>query len=270
MMPAEAEKEPEDDRRALERLCVATRAVRPVQNLLRLVAGPDGVLTPDLRRRLPGRGVWVTATRRAVEDAIRRKAFARALKRPVETPADLPDRIEALLERACIDMLSMANKAGLVAPGFSKTQERIEQERAVAILQAVECSRDGARKVAQLVRRTYFDLAPPILVTFLTSGQISLALGRADVVHAALGSGPATTGFLDRIAALRVWREGEAAKPAHPHEDGAAAAPEGDLQGDDPGSDDFLNDADGSDRLSADEANQGNPSLGQPAGSGTE
>src|SRR5262245_35414502 len=96
-----------DDRQALERLCVATRLVRPVRDLIRFVASPDGVLTPDLKRRLPGRGAWVTASRAAFLEAVRKKAFARALKRPVEVPTDLADRIEALLERAALDMLSL-------------------------------------------------------------------------------------------------------------------------------------------------------------------
>ena len=46
----------------LERMCVATRTVRPVDDMIRFVVGPDGEAVPDLKRKLPGRGVWVTAT----------------------------------------------------------------------------------------------------------------------------------------------------------------------------------------------------------------
>src|SRR2546423_10135785 len=125
-----------DDRQSLERLCVATRLVRPVGELIRFVASPDGVLTPDLKRKLPGRGAWVTASRAAFLEAVRKKAFARALKRPVDVPADLADTIAALLERRALDMLALANKAGLVVAGYAKVMERIEAGRAVAVIQA--------------------------------------------------------------------------------------------------------------------------------------
>ena len=48
---------------AAERLCAATRSVKPVDDMIRFVVGPDGVV-PDLKRKLPGRGVWVTASGR--------------------------------------------------------------------------------------------------------------------------------------------------------------------------------------------------------------
>src|SRR6266705_5923939 len=68
-----------------ERLCIVTRTVKPVAELIRFVVGPDGIV-PDLKRKLPGRGVWVTATRAAVSAAVERKAFGRAFKREVTVP----------------------------------------------------------------------------------------------------------------------------------------------------------------------------------------
>jgi predicted RNA-binding protein YlxR (DUF448 family) len=202
-----------DDRRALERLCVATRLVRPVGELLRFVVSPDGVLTPDLKRKLPGRGAWVTASRIAFDLAVKKNAFSRALKRPVAIPDDLADRIDGLLERAALDMLSLANKAGLVVPGFAKVENFLASGRAAALLQAREGAGDGARKLAATARRSYLDETDPTrtlppLVTIFQSHHFDLALGRSNVIHAALGAGPATTGFLERVAALAFWREG--------------------------------------------------------------
>ena len=71
------------------RLCAVSRAPKPPEELIRFVAGPDGAIVPDLARRLPGRGVWVDATREAVAAAVRQKAFAKSLKRQVSVPADL-------------------------------------------------------------------------------------------------------------------------------------------------------------------------------------
>ena len=74
----------------LLRQCVVSRAHKPPEELIRFVAGPDGTIVPDLARRLPGRGVWVDATREAVDAAVRQKAFAKSLKRQVTVPPDLP------------------------------------------------------------------------------------------------------------------------------------------------------------------------------------
>jgi predicted RNA-binding protein YlxR (DUF448 family) len=200
-----------DDRRARERLCVATRRVRPVGELIRFVVAPDATLTPDLRRRLPGRGVWVTASRQAFLDAVRRQAFARALKCPVQVAPDLVETIDRLLERSALDMLSLANKAGLVVSGFAKVARLVESKNAAALIEAEEAADDGARKLAAAVHRTYLDASAPVLVTIFRSAHLDLALGRSNVIHAALGAGPATSGFLDRVAALAFWRDGDPA-----------------------------------------------------------
>jgi predicted RNA-binding protein YlxR (DUF448 family) len=84
----------------VERLCVVTREVRPISQLIRFVIGPDGEAVPDLKRKLPGRGVWVTATRDGLGEAIKRKVFARGFKRDVRLPPDLLDRIGPLLEQS--------------------------------------------------------------------------------------------------------------------------------------------------------------------------
>ena len=86
----------------VERLCVATRRTQPVGDMIRLVVGPDGTLTPDLKRNLPGRGVWVSATRAAVAEAIKRSAFPRSLKAAVKVPPDLPSVIEELMVRRAV------------------------------------------------------------------------------------------------------------------------------------------------------------------------
>ena len=94
--------------REIERMCAATRTVRPVSDLIRYVIGPGGEAVPDLKHKLPGRGVWVTATQGALGDAIQRKVFARGFKRDVRLPADLLARTEDLLERSALDARSPA------------------------------------------------------------------------------------------------------------------------------------------------------------------
>src|SRR5271170_7887416 len=113
------------------RLCAATRTVHPVSELIRFVVGPDGEAVPDVKAKLPGRGIWVTATRDAMAEAIRRKAFARGFKREVRLPQDFVSRTERLLERAVLDALAVAGKAGLIAAGFTKAETALQHEDVV-------------------------------------------------------------------------------------------------------------------------------------------
>jgi uncharacterized protein len=194
--------------RERERFCVATRAVQPVSDLIRFVVGPNGEAVPDIKSKLPGRGVWVTATRGALEDAIKRKAFARGFKRDVRLPPDLAARTELLLEQAVLDALGMAQKAGLVAAGFGRTGQALEREDVAALLHAAEASPDGVRKLASAVRHRP---SPPVpVIEFLTSAQLDLALGRPNVVHAALLAGPVSDTFLSRSRRLERFRTGGA------------------------------------------------------------
>ena len=190
------------------RLCAATRTVQPVSDLIRFVVGPNGEAVPDLKSKLPGRGIWVTATRDAMGEAIKRKVFARGFKRDVRLPPDLVDRTEHLLERAALDALAIAGKAGLVAAGFGKVETALENREVAAVLHAAEASSDGIRKLdaAQHRRRP---AQPPVVIGFLSSAQLDLALNRTNVVHAGLLAGPASETFLARCWRLERFRTGD-------------------------------------------------------------
>src|ERR1700752_3283516 len=95
-----------------ERFCAVTGAVTPVAEMIRFVVSPDGVVVPDLKRRLPGRGIWITATRPALDKAVARRAFAKGFKRDVQLPTDFVETTERLIEQAALDSLAMAHKAG--------------------------------------------------------------------------------------------------------------------------------------------------------------
>jgi len=191
--------------RERERLCVATRTVRPLSDLIRFVIGPDGEAVPDIKRKLPGRGVWVTATQDALGEAIKRKAFARGFKRQVRLSPDLVALTERQLERAALDALAVAGKAGLVAVGFAKTEVALERGQAVALLHAAEAAADGIRKLDSALRKAG---GPPV-IGFLTSAQLGLALNRPNVIHAALLAGPVSETFLARCRRLERFRTGD-------------------------------------------------------------
>jgi len=190
-----------------ERLCIVTRVVKPVGDMIRFVVGPDGSVVPDLKRKLPGRGLWVTATKEAVKLAVARKAFGRGFKRDVRVAADLDGFVERLLERSALDALAIAHKAGGVASGFSKVEGVLDKERVVALIHAADASADGVRKLAAAAVRRFGDTDQrPVEIKLFTSAQLDLALGRANVVHAAVLAGPASDGFLARCRSLDRFR----------------------------------------------------------------
>ena len=206
--PTETELDSGPHSRERERMCVHTREVRPVADLIRFVVGPDGVAVPDLKSKLPGRGVWVTATQDALAEAIKRKTLARGFKREVRLSADLVAQTEHLLERAVFDALAMAGKAGLVATGFGKTETALSRERVAGLIHAAEAAPDGVRKLGGVLRKYGLEDEIPV-ISALSSEQLDLALGRPNVIHAALLAGPATDTFLARYRRLERFRSGD-------------------------------------------------------------
>lgn len=195
---------------ARERLCVATRAVRPLSELIRFVAAPDGKVMADIKRNLPGRGAWVTARRDVLAQAVRRGALQRALRKPVTVPADLPAETERLLARAVLDALAIAHKAGQVAAGHAKVAAALATGAVVALIHARDAGEDGVRKIAAEARqRRATEQALPVIGTF-ASAELDLALARSNVIHAALLSGHASEAVLARWRALDQFRTGSA------------------------------------------------------------
>jgi uncharacterized protein len=188
-----------------ERLCAATREVKPVDKMIRFVVGPDDVVVADVRRRLPGRGIWVTATRQALRTAIARKAFARGFKRDIRVKTDLIEATDRLLERAALDALAMSHKAGRVAIGFAEVAAVLKHDRLRALVHAAEAAPDGRRKLAAVLRRRQ-DAAAIAVIEAFSSAQLDLALGRSNVIHAALLAGPESDTFLARTARLDCFR----------------------------------------------------------------
>ena len=188
-----------------DRFCVVSRRSKPVDEMIRFVAGPNGVV-PDLKCKLPGRGVWVTATRPAVVEAVKRGAFQRGFRSGVAVAADLPDLVERLFVRAALDALAVAHKAGLVAVGFAKAETAITGETVVALIHAAEASDDGIRKLAAARKRRLGEAEKTAVVRTFASAQLDLALGRINVVHAALLAGRASDTFIVRWRRLERFR----------------------------------------------------------------
>jgi len=193
-----------------ERSCALTRKVMPVGEMVRFVIGPDGGVVPDVKRKLPGRGLWIAGCRAAVSEAVKRNVFGRGFKRQVRAAADLAAETERLLERAALDALAIANKAGRVVTGAHKVAAALDGNDVLALIHAAGAADDGRRKLDAALRRTTHE--PPretVTVETFSGGQLDLALNRSNVVHAALLAGPGSETFIARVKRLERFRTGK-------------------------------------------------------------
>jgi predicted RNA-binding protein YlxR (DUF448 family) len=193
------------------RMCAVTRQVKPIDELIRFVVAPSGEVIPDLKRKLPGRGLWISLSRAAVDDAARRGVFARGFKKAVQASPELAADTEALLVRSAADALAMAGKAGQVVSGFAKTESALATGDVAAVIHAADGSDDGIRKLdAKLAALTRENTEKPAnlpVIRVFTTDELDLALGRSNVVHAALLAGPASKTFLARCQMLDRYRQ---------------------------------------------------------------
>ncbi|MEO1265576.1 MAG: RNA-binding protein [Pseudomonadota bacterium] len=186
------------------RQCAVTRDTADRTELIRFACAPDGCVTPDLKEKLPGRGVWVGARRHLVEAAAAKGAFKRGFKANVVVPDGLADLVGDLLRRDAIQALSLAIKAGVVVTGFDSVSAMIAKGDADVLLQASDAADDGRQKLS-----TKHDAVAAAAgraartAGVLTIDELALATGRANVVHAGLSRSRATDVFVraaDRLA----------------------------------------------------------------------
>lgn len=183
-----------------ERRCIATGDSGGTAGMIRFVLDPVGALTPDLAERLPGRGVWLTADRALVETAVKKRLFSRGFRQPVETPADLAERLEALAAKRAVEALSLARKAGAAIAGFDKVRARLREGPVGALLAARDGAEDGRRKLAGL-------RAEAPLIEAFTADEMGFAFGRDSVIHAALEPGGAANRLLREARRLDGLRQ---------------------------------------------------------------
>jgi uncharacterized protein len=194
----------EEDQAGPERTCIVTRAKGSPDDMLRFVVAPDARVVPDVRHKLPGRGLWVTARADLVAEAVRKQLFARGFKAKVSVSEALPEEIYGLLVKDCLQSLSLANKAGQVTAGFGKVEAAIEEGTAGVLIHASDGAADGIRKLSQVLHRRGAGGTPQFKL--FTSAQLDLALGRTNVIHAALTDGAASRNFAAKCARLEFYR----------------------------------------------------------------
>ncbi len=180
------------------RKCIATGELYPKSELLRFVIGPDGSVVHDGLEKLPGRGIWVLANKKALEKAVSKKLFSRAAKMQAQVPDDLVDKVEAALAKRVISLLAMARKAGRAVTGATKVKDKVAGPGIAALFQA----QDGSPREKSRIR--LYDGGE----TFecLTKSELGEAFGREFAVHAALDTGGLAARVIEEAIRLKGFR----------------------------------------------------------------
>ena len=169
------------------RRCIITRTALEKPALIRFVIDPDGKVTPDLKEKLPGRGLWVTADRAILAQAVAKNAFSKAAKQSVKVDPALADRVADLAKREVMDLLGLAKKSGQLTAGFEKVEARLRAGSIGLLIAASDGAEDGRGKLARLAGSGVEICAP------LTAADLAHALGREHAVHAAIRPGNIAT-----------------------------------------------------------------------------
>ncbi len=198
---ASPERPDRDDGR--ERKCIVSGEVLPEARLIRFVAGPDATVFPDIARKLPGRGIWVEATRVAVDQAAAKNAFSRSAKTKLVVPAGLSDLIERLLAQRCLSGLGLARREGGLVPGFEKAHMAVRSGKSAWLIEASDGARDGREK---MVRAASAAPRPVPVCGAFSAEELGLALGLDNVIHLAFLAGRRAERWTEEVQKLAGFR----------------------------------------------------------------
>lgn len=183
-------KPPKPDKDGPERKCVLTGAKTDRAALIRVVLSPEGTVLPDVRAKAPGRGAWLGVDKATLEQSVRsgkiKGALGRAFRRrDIVVPDDLPDQIEAHLQRAALDRLGLEARASTLTTGTERIEAAARAGKVELLLHAVDASADGAAKLAQAWRVGRGEEGSGLqgLAIAASRTTLSAALGRENVVH---------------------------------------------------------------------------------------
>ena len=188
------------DRDGPERRCIVTGQSQPARGLIRFVVGPDGTIVPDVAQKLPGRGIWVSSDRAALEQAVRRNAFARAARQAVTVPEGLVDLVEQLLRARVLELLALGRKSGQAVAGYEKCRDLALRGEMAVLIQAHDGSERGKTKLRP-------PDGPDSHIGCLSAQELGFAFARDHVIHAALRAGGLAQAVVEEAARLAGLRK---------------------------------------------------------------
>lgn len=186
------------------RQCAVTRERLAPDALIRFARSPDGIVIPDSFGKLPGRGVWITASRETLEAGLETGVFSRAFKANSHPMDGLIAEVERQLVQRCTGLLGMAKKSGIAVLGFDQVRDYIRKQEPGLLLEASDGAEDGRNKVHFLAKAIYEDVE---VAGALSSAELGMAFGRQHVVHALLEQGSLSEAFTVAYRRLTGFRD---------------------------------------------------------------
>ncbi|MCZ4352046.1 RNA-binding protein [Roseovarius aestuarii] len=190
--------QPKDRENGPERKCIATGEVQPKTGLVRFVVSPDGQIVPDVAEKLPGRGIWVSATPEALTKAAQKGLFARSAKQAVTVPDGLVEQVEKMMARRVVDLISLCRKGGHAVSGYEKVKDWLSKDEAEVLIQASDGSERGKSKLSTPYGGSF--------IGWLTADELGQAFGRQTTIHAALHAGGLAQRVVEEAARLKGLR----------------------------------------------------------------
>ncbi len=160
------------------RTCLLTGVERTQDELLRFTLTPDHQVVPDFKKRLPGKGFYLTNSRQVLSEAINKNIFRKLGKNTTVMP-NLLEIVENILKSRALESINLAKKAGVLISGFDKVKEKLTNGKVAFVLEAIDAGADGHAKIVAAAKNT------EILALFSIE-ELDKTLNRTNTVHAAL------------------------------------------------------------------------------------
>lgn len=165
-----------------ERKCIVTGLIKPQSELLRFVKTADNQLIPDFNKNFAGKGIYVSVSRQALQKALEKKLFTKAVHDYLKIPDNLMETVEHLLRKKSMDSLNLARKAGALVTGFEKVKECILKNKVAFLIEAADAGVDGSGKMAVLAKNLE-------VLKLYNTAELDEALNKVNTVHVAILKG---------------------------------------------------------------------------------
>ncbi|NMB76662.1 MAG: YlxR family protein [Myxococcales bacterium] len=136
------------------RTCLGCRRKLAHGASIRLVAGPDGAVLPDLTGRLPGRGARLCPDPACIRRALETGALRRALEANLRPPPweELLETLRAAQERQARSILGAAGSGGFLVTGHDAVRRRLNGGGLALLLLAPDAGEALRREMLELCK----------------------------------------------------------------------------------------------------------------------
>lgn len=183
-----------------QRRCFVSHEKQPVEKLVRFVVSPDNKIVPDIEHCLPGRGLWLKASRDIVERACNKQLFEKNMQANVEVDKNLIEVVEELLVQQCLNLIGLARRAGEAVAGFEKMKTFLSRHGACVVFCAYDITFESRQRMIKLAG------AAPVVDVF-SSMELGRIFNRKRTVYVAVVKKQLGTRLLvesTRLAGFRI------------------------------------------------------------------